>query len=100
MARTAVVRARMDPELKVHAEKILESVGIKPSEAINMFYHQVEKTGGLPFSVTDDDRASRELKEDMQRLEACRAGQYVEHDTVDAWLLSIGTDDELPCPAK
>jgi len=99
MAKTAVVRARMEPELKMHAEKILESVGIKPSEAINMFYHQVEKAGGLPFSISDE-RAARELKEDMQRLEDCRAGQYIEHDTVNDWLLSIGTDDELPCPAK
>ncbi len=99
MAKTAMVRARMEPELKVHAEKILESIGIKPSEAINMFYHQVEKTGGLPFSVSDGG-AARELKEDMQRLEDCRAGQYIEHEAVDAWLRSIGTDDELPCPAK
>jgi len=99
MAKTAVVRARMEPELKIHAETILERVGIKPSEAINMFYHQIEKAGGLPFSVSDE-RAARELKEDMRRLEDCRAGQYIEHETVDAWLHSIGTDDELPCPAK
>jgi len=99
MAKTAVVRARMEPELKMHAEEIFESVGIKPSEAINMFYHQVEKTGGLPFSI-NDERAAGELKEDMQRLEDCRAGQYIEHEAVDAWLRSIGTDDELPCPAK
>jgi len=99
MAKTAVVRARMEPELKLHAEDILNSIGIKPSEAINMFYHQVEKTGGLPFSTTDE-RTSDELKEDMQRLEACRAGQYIGHDEVDAWLRSIGSDDELPCPVK
>lgn len=99
MAKTAVVRARMDPELKQHAEAILENIGIKPSEAINMFYHQVEKAGGLPFPSTDN-RAARELDEDMQRLAECRAGQFVEHNSVDAWLRSIGTDDELPCPAK
>jgi len=99
MAKTAVVRARMEPELKLHAEAILESVGIKPSEAINMFYHQVEIAGGLPFTM-NDGHASRELGEDMRRLAECQDGRYIEHDAVDAWLRSIGTDDELPCPVK
>jgi len=99
MAKTAVVRARMEPELKSHAEAILKSAGIKPSEAINMFYHQVEKAGGLPFAV-NDNHAVRELDEDMRRLEECRAGQFIEHESVDVWLRSIGTDDELPCPVK
>jgi len=99
MAKTAVVRARMEPELKQHAETILEGIGIKPSEAINMFYQQVEIAGGLPFSPSAD-RAASELIEDMRRLQECREGQYIEHSPVDAWLRSIGTDDELPCPAK
>jgi len=99
MAKTAMVRARMEPELKQRAESILEGLGIKPSEAINMFYRQVEQAGGLPF-VPNNSRAAAELGEDMQRLEACRAGDGIEHDAVDAWLRSIGTDDELPCPAK
>jgi len=99
MAKTAVVRARMEPELKLHAETILKNVGIKPSEAINLFYHQVEKTGGLPFAI-HDGQLTQDLDEDMRRVEECRAGQYIEHDSVDTWLRSIGTDDELPCPAK
>jgi len=96
MAKTAVVRARMEPELKLHAEAILERVGIKPSEAINLFYRQVEQAGGLPFGV-NNDRAALELSEDMQRLAECREGQYVEHDAVDAWLRSIGSADLRGC---
>ncbi len=99
MAKTAVVRARMEPELKQHAEAIFEKIGIRPSQAINLFYRQVEEAGGLPFAV-GDTRAVRELGEDMQRLGECRAGHGIEHDAADAWLRSIGTDDELPCPAK
>gem|GEM_PF-2863465 len=99
MAKTAVVRARMEPELKQHAEAILERGGLKPSEAINLFYQQVEQAGGLPFAA-GESRAIRELDEDMVRLKACRAGEYIEHDAVDAWLRSIGTDDELQCPAE
>jgi len=89
----------MEPELKQHAEAILERGGLKPSEAINLFYQQVEQAGGLPFAA-GESRAIRELDEDMVRLKACRAGEYIEHDAVDAWLRSIGTDDELQCPAE
>ncbi len=53
----------------------------------------------MPFSLSDE-RAARELKEDMQRLEDCHAGQYIEHEAIDAWLRSIGTDDELPSPEE
>jgi DNA-damage-inducible protein J len=99
MAKTATVRARIEPELKQHAESILENLGVKPSEAINLLYHQIKQTGTLPFAM-NDNKAIAELGEDMQRLEACRAGDAVEHASVDAWLKSIGSDDELPCPVK
>jgi addiction module RelB/DinJ family antitoxin len=99
MAKTAVVRARTEPELKEHAEKILEGLGIKPSEAINMFYHQIERTGGLPFEI-NSNQVTQELNEDMRRLRECRDGYFIEHDTVDTWLQTIGTDDEMPCPIK
>jgi len=65
MAKSAFVRARIEPELKEKAEHILNELGIRPSDAINMFYHQIERTGGLPFHATL--RVSLELEEDMKR---------------------------------
>jgi len=44
-------------------------------------------------------RASKELDEDVRRLKECRAGNFIEHDKVDTWLRSIGTNDELPIPS-
>jgi len=99
MAKTATVRARIEPELKQHAEAILENLGVKPSEAINLLYHQIEQTGTLPFAMSNN-KAMAERGEDMRRLEACRTEDGIEHASVDAWLKSIGTDDELPCPVK
>jgi len=99
MAKTAVVRARIEPKLKEHVETLLADLGVKPSEAINMFYHQVQRTGRLPFEI-NTNQASQERDEDMRRLEDCRAGNFIPHDQVDAWLRSIGTEHELPCPTK
>jgi DNA-damage-inducible protein J len=49
--KDAIVRARVNPDLKVDAEKIFETLGINTTEAIRMFLSQVRLRGGLPFSV-------------------------------------------------
>ncbi len=49
--KEAVVRARVQPDLKEDAERIFETLGINTTEAIRMFLSQVRLRGGLPFSV-------------------------------------------------
>lgn len=51
MAKTANLYARIEPEVKVQAESILEALGIPVSNAINMFYKQIILQRGLPFDV-------------------------------------------------
>jgi DNA-damage-inducible protein J len=51
MARTAMVNARTDRELKKEVEEILQSLGISTTEAINIFFRQVKLRRGLPFPV-------------------------------------------------
>ena len=52
MAKTANVLARVEPEVKEEAEKILEQIGIPASVVINMLYKQIIYTRGIPFSLT------------------------------------------------
>ena len=49
--RDAVVRARVQPDLKADAERVFETLGINTTEAIRMFLSQVRLRGGLPFAV-------------------------------------------------
>ena len=51
MAKTAVVRARIEPELKTDAEYILRELGLSPTEAVTLFYQQIKLMRGLPFEV-------------------------------------------------
>ncbi|HBF34449.1 TPA: type II toxin-antitoxin system antitoxin, RelB/DinJ family [Candidatus Sumerlaeota bacterium] len=51
MNKTAVVRARIEPKLKKHAEDIFQRLGVSTTQAISMFYKQVELRKGLPFDV-------------------------------------------------
>ena len=51
MSKSAMVRARIEPELKKHAEEIFQHLGLSVTQAITLFYKQVEARKGLPFNV-------------------------------------------------
>ena len=51
MPKTEMIRARVEPDLKKEVERIFSELGLSPSSAINLFYHQVKIRRGLPFNV-------------------------------------------------
>ena len=51
MAKTEMIRARVEPELKNQAEALLRELGLSATEAITLFYKQVTMHRGLPFEV-------------------------------------------------
>ena len=51
MNKSATVRARIEPDLKNKAEKVFRELGLSTTQAINLFYKQVELRNGLPFEV-------------------------------------------------
>ena len=51
MAKTAVISARIDPKLKHGAEEVFSDLGLTASQAITLFYRQVQLERGLPFAV-------------------------------------------------
>ncbi len=51
MARTSNVFARVEPEIKEQAERVLEQLGIPMSNAVGMFLRQVVLQRGIPFEM-------------------------------------------------
>ena len=51
MGKDAVVRARIETDLKETVENIFSRLGLSTTEAINLFFRQVELKKGLPFPV-------------------------------------------------
>ena len=51
MARSAMINARTEKELKEEVEIILKQLGLSTTEAINIFFRQVKLRKGLPFLV-------------------------------------------------
>ena len=51
MAKTAMIRARVEPDLKHETEEVFSKLGLSSTEAITLFYRQVALQRGLPFEV-------------------------------------------------
>ena len=49
--KTAIINARVKPELKGDVEKILSQLGISTSQAITMFFEQIKLNRGIPFQL-------------------------------------------------
>ena len=86
MAKTKMIRARVEPRLKHDAEEVLDKLGMTPTEAITLFYKQVTLYRGLPFPVRIPNAATRKaLREVLSRT------NIESYDTVDAWAKEMRT---------
>ena len=64
MEKTATVRARIEPELKIEVEKLFKELGLSTTEAINIFYRQVRMRNGLPFNVVIPNKTTEKVFKD------------------------------------
>lgn len=77
--KTAVVHARIEPEIKRQAEKVLHDLGLSPTEAIRIFYRLITLRRGLPFAVAMPNECT------AATLKKSRRGEGVEDfESLDA----------------
>jgi DNA-damage-inducible protein J len=69
MAKSATVRARMEPELKAEVENLFRRLGLTTTEAINIFYNQVQLRKGLPFNVVLPNKTTEKTFKDTDAEE-------------------------------
>lgn len=67
MAKTAMVQARIEPELKSEVEKILRSLGLNTTYAISVFFKQIKLHKGIPFAVEIPNAETRKAIEDSRK---------------------------------
>jgi len=74
MAKTAILRARVDSEKKAAAEAVLEKLGISLTEAIALFLGQVGIQKAIPFPLTARPRLdlSNATLDEVERRYAAR----------------------------
>jgi DNA-damage-inducible protein J len=64
--KTETIRARIDPVLKIEAEKIFDELGLTPSTTIKMLYRQIVYTRALSFEVRIPNKATISVMEDLK----------------------------------
>ncbi len=84
MSKTDQIQVRIDPETKAAAEAVFAKLGIKPSEAVRMFYHQVELNQGIPFEVRVPNAETVQAIKDIEE-----GRDLVRHDSLEAFKQSL-----------
>jgi DNA-damage-inducible protein J len=64
MSKTTMITARVDPELKRETEKILKGLGLTTTQAITLFFNQINLRKGLPFAVAVPNSETAQAIED------------------------------------
>jgi DNA-damage-inducible protein J len=76
MSKEAFIRARTDTELKSRVEAILTKLGLNMTDAINLFFYQVELHNGLPFEVKIPNQQT------LQSLKDLEEGRSITHTSL------------------
>ena len=75
--KTAIINARVKPQLKNEVENILSQLGITTTQAITMYFEQIKMNNGIPFSLkTPND-------ETIQAMKDARANKNMQAITLD-----------------
>jgi DNA-damage-inducible protein J len=64
MSKDATIRARIEPDLKRRVENLFERLGLSTTEALTLFYRQVDLRKGLPFNVVIPNKTTLKTMED------------------------------------
>ena len=66
MSKTSFITARIEPNLKARASRVLAKVGVSTIDAITMFLRQVVLRGGMPFHVRVPNSATGKAIEELE----------------------------------
>ncbi len=85
MAKDAMLRARLEPELKKEVDEIFDELGLSTTTAVTLFYKQVLLHKGLPFEVKIPNEVTEQTFKDTD------AGRNLHHyETVEEMYRDLG----------
>jgi predicted transcriptional regulator len=84
--RSTTLSIRLKPEIKRRLAKLAEASGRSSNFLIS---------DAVESYVTDQERMLAEVRQADRQV---KSGHYISHEDMKAWLLSWGTDRELPPP--
>jgi len=69
MSQTVVIHARIDPATKAATERILETIGLTPTEAIRLLYRQIALRGEFPVELRTPNADTAKILAQVDRGE-------------------------------
>ena len=87
MAANAVVRARIDGNIKEEATAVLAAMGLTPSDAFRILMTRVAKEKALPFEPLVPN------KETIEAMKEARKGKLKSFTSVDDLMMDLNADD-------
>jgi len=84
--RSSTLSVRLKPEIKKRLAKLANASGRSSNFLIS---------DAVESYVADQERMLAELRQADRQV---KSGHYIRHEDMKAWLLSWGTDHELPPP--
>lgn len=87
MAANAVVRARIDGNIKEEATAVLAAMGLTPSDAFRILMTRVAREKALPFEPLVPN------KETIEAMKEARKGKLKSFASVDDLMADLNADD-------
>ena len=87
MPANAVVRARIDEQIKEEATVVLASMGMTVSEAFRLLLTRIAKEKALPFEPLSPN------DETIAAMKAAREGDLDKFDSVGALMADLNAED-------
>jgi len=84
--RSSTVSIRLTPDVKRQLNRLAKSTGRSANYLVADAIH---------IYVQEQQRQLESIRRGFAELEA---GHYIPHEAMKAWLLSLGSDHELPVP--
>ena len=76
MSNSTMYQFRIDEQEKAETFEILQEMGIKPAQAVRLFFRQIRKTHALPFPIehTPNEKTAKillqsDIKKDYKRFD-------------------------------
>jgi DNA-damage-inducible protein J len=79
----AIVKSRIDLDLKNEAERVLTALGLTASDAIRMMFKQIAARQGLPFDVKIPNAQTQSAMRDADAWVAAMRANESQHSQPD-----------------
>jgi DNA-damage-inducible protein J len=87
MSANAVVRARIDEQIKEEASVVLAAMGLTVSDALRMMLTRVAREQSLPFDPMVPNATTIKAMRDARR------GKTTKHKSLDSLMADLNADD-------